>query len=115
MFVVVTATLAVPGSQKVIMNKAQLITRTRTYDSWSGAVLSADPGFADTEQLVFEVDPGQIDDLTLEIWSAGIVHGFYARGRIHLGITAENAEQWRQAAAGRELPYQISGTTVALP
>ncbi len=115
MFVVVTATLAVPGSQKVIMNKAQLITRTRTYDSWSGAVLSAGPGFADTEQLVFEVDPGQIDDLTLEIWSAGIVHGFYARGRIHLGITAANAEQWRQAAAGRELPYQISGTTVALP
>ena len=115
MFVVVTATLAVPGSQKVIMNKAQLITRTRTYDSWSGSLLSAGPGFADTEQLIFEVDPGQIDDLTLEIWSAGIVHGFYARGRIHLGITAANAEQWRQAAAGRELPYQISGTTVALP
>jgi len=114
MFVAITATLAVPGSQKVILNQSQLITQTRTYDSWSSASLSAEPGFADTEQLFFEVDPAQIDDLTLEIWPSGLVHGFYARGRIHLGITAENAEQWRQAASGRELPYEISGTTVGL-
>ena len=114
MFVAVTATLATPGSQKSTMNHSQLITQSRTYSSWSGVLLSADPGFADTEQLIFEVDPAQIDDLTLEIWSSGVVHGFYARGRIHLGITPENAEQWRQAAPGREIPYEISGTTVGL-
>ena len=66
MFVAITATLAVPGSQKVILNQSQLITQTRTYDSWSSALLSAEPGFADTEQLYFEIDPAQIDDLTLE-------------------------------------------------
>ncbi|HEU5485403.1 MAG TPA: hypothetical protein VFU98_10885 [Microlunatus sp.] len=114
MFVAVTATLGVPGSQKVILNSAQLVTQTRTYDNWSGTLLRAEPGFADTEQLYFEVDPAQIDDLTLEIWSSGVVHGFYARARIHLGITADNAEQWRQAARGREIPYQISGTTAGL-
>ena len=56
----------------------------------------------------------RVDDLTLEIWSSGLVHGFYARGRIHLGITTDNAEQWRRAASGRELPYEITGTTVGL-
>jgi hypothetical protein len=114
MFVSVTARLAVPGAQKVILNRSQLVTRTRTYDSWSGASLHAEPGFSDTEDLIFEVDPAQIDDLTLEIWSAGIVHGFYARARVHLGITPGNAEQWRHAARGREIPYQISGTTAGL-
>jgi hypothetical protein len=115
MFVSVTASLAVPGREKVTLNKSQLITQSRTYDSWSSNLLVAAPGFTDEERLVFEVDPAQIDDLSLEIWSAGVVHGFYARARIHLGITPENAEQWRQAAVGRELPYEIGGTTSGMP
>jgi hypothetical protein len=115
MFVVVTATLGVPGPQKVSLNRAQLITRDRTYDSWGSNSLAADPGFQERSQLYFEVDPAQIDDLTLEIWSAGLVYGFYARARVHLGITPDNAEQWRQASTGRELPYETIGTTTGLP
>ena len=101
MFVTVSATLAVPGSQKVSLEQAQLVTDDRTYDDWSSTALSADPGFRQEQDLVFEVDPSQIDDLTLEIWHAGVVQGFYQRARIHLGITADNAEQWRQAAGPR--------------
>lgn len=115
MFVAVTVTLAVPGPEKVTLNSSQLITQTRTYEDWGSSLLVAEPGFQDEETLVFEVDPSQIDDLSLEIWSSGVVHGFYARARIHLGITPDNAEQWRQAAKGRDLPYDISGTTTGLP
>lgn len=116
MFVLVTATLAVPGPAKVILNRAQLITATRTYDSWTYTnSLAADPGFQVQDQLVFEVDPAQLDDLTLEIWSSGLVYGFYARARIHLGITPDNAAQWRQAATGRDLPYGQREVTRGLP
>ena len=44
------------------------------------------------------------------------MHGFYQRARIHLGITADNAEQWRRAAEGREPsepdPYGSDGGAV---
>jgi hypothetical protein len=115
MFVVVHARLEVPGPQKVYLNSAHLITDDRTYNLWSSSGLTADPGFAQEQQLVFEVDPAQIDDLSLEIWASSPVHGFYQRARIHLGITADNAEQWRRAASGRELQPATSGTTEALP
>ncbi|MDN5761278.1 MAG: hypothetical protein L0H41_03020, partial [Microlunatus sp.] len=67
------------------------------------------------EQLIFEVDPAQIDDLSLEIWAMGVVYGFYQRARIHLGITPENADRWRRNAVGRALTYELSGSMTALP
>ena len=103
MFVLVRARLEVPGPRRVSLNGVHLITGDRTYNQWSSNTLRADPGFAQEEDLVFEVDPAQIDDLSLEIWAAATVQGFYQRGRVHLGITADNADQWRQAAEGREL------------
>jgi hypothetical protein len=115
MFVVVDATLAVPGPRSVYLNAAKLVTADRTYDRWSSAGLNADPGFRHQVELVFEVDPAQIDDLTLETWAAGVVHGYYQRARIHLGITADNAEQWRRAAEGQQLEPDEFGSTEALP
>ena len=114
MFVSVRATLAVPGNQRVLLNRSQLITQDRTYNAWSSTTLSADPGFLETADLVFEVDPAQIDDLTLEIWYGGIVHAYYQRARIHLGITAENADQWRQAAANNSVEPERFPTSEAL-
>lgn len=115
MFVTVEATLAVPGSLRVNLNQSQLITEDRTYENFSSTSLVADAGFRQTQDLTFEVDPAQIDDLTLEIWYGGIVHGFYQRARIHLGITAGNADQWRRAAVGRDLEPDPYGTVEALP
>ncbi|MDN5764011.1 MAG: hypothetical protein L0H41_17070, partial [Microlunatus sp.] len=63
MFVIVEVTLAVPGNRRVNLNHAQLITKRRAYDGWSGATVRAEPGFQSEEQLIFEVDPAQIDDL----------------------------------------------------
>lgn len=114
MFVLVRTTLAVPGAQRVVINRSQLVTRDRTYNSWSSATLSADPGFVETADLVFEVDPQQIDDLTLEIWYGGIVHAYYQRARIHLGITSQNADQWRQAAVHHSIEPERFPTSEAL-
>jgi len=115
MFVLVRARLEVPGPRKVYLNSAHLLTDDRTYNQWTSNSLSADPGFAQEQELVFEVDPAQIDDLSLEIWASSTVHGFYQRARVHLGTTAENAEQWRLAARGRELEPDGSDTMEALP
>ncbi|MFT4166705.1 MAG: hypothetical protein QM650_15815 [Microlunatus sp.] len=114
MFVLVKASLAVPGRQAVRLDNTQLVTRTRTYDNWSGDALAAEPGFRQREVLVFEVDPSQIDDLTLEIWHEGIVNGYHQRARIHLGITAANSEQWRRAGQGRDLEITSSPAAEAL-
>lgn len=115
MFVSVTTTLSVPGSQRTTINRGRLVTAERSYDAWSGVTLVADPGFTTTADLVFEVDPAQLDDLTLEIWPAGVVRAVDQRARIHLGITTANAAQWRAAGQGRSLQPDRYGTTEALP
>lgn len=114
MFVQVDVMLAVPGRQAVRLGNCYLVTRARTYDNWSGTALDAEPGFRQRQTLVFEVDPAQIDDLTLEIWSGSIVSTYHQRARIHLGITADNADQWRQAARGRDLDVESSPAAEAL-
>lgn len=115
MFVMVTVTLAVPGRQAVRLNNSHLVTQSRTYDNWSNTALAAEPGFRQRQALVFEVDPAQIDDLTLEIWGEGVVSGYHQRARIHLGITADNAAQWRKAAQGRDLDLELNPAAEALP
>lgn len=114
MFIQLSVTLEVPGHENVSLNRTRLVTRDRTYQGWSSDSIAADAGFRTTRDMTFEVDPQQIDDLSLEIWEGAVIHGPYQRARIHLGITAENAEQWRQAAPGRELETRISGTTEGL-
>lgn len=63
----------------------------------------AEPGFETARDLVFEVDPARIDDLTLELWDQGLVYRYYQRTQTPLGITAGKARQWAEAGAGRSL------------
>lgn len=114
MFVMIEVTLAVPGRQAVRLDNSQLVTETRTYDNWSGTALAAETGFRQREELVFEVDPAQIDDLTLEIWHGGVVTVYHQRARVHLGITADNSEEWRRAAHGRNLELAATPAAEAL-
>ena len=62
-----------------------------------GGSASAGPVSPATD-LLFEVDPAQIDDLTLEIGRRELLSGYSQRARLHLGITPDNADQWRAAA-----------------
>lgn len=115
LFVAVRVALGVPTRDRVTINGSQLVTQQRTYETWSSGGLVANPGFSESKDLVFEVDPAQIDDLTLELWSSGVVSGFSQRARVHLGITAENAAQWRAAGEGTSIEPDVNGTVTALP
>ena len=105
LFVVASVTLAAPG-QKVSLSSARLLSGTRVYDAYSSWFISADPGFQGRSDAVFEVDPTRIDNLTLELWQTGIVNGYYQRATVFLGITEDNAWQWRDAAKGRSVEIQ---------
>ena len=63
-----------------------------------GGGASAEPGFTGFTDLLFEFDPAQVDDLTLEIGRRELLSGYSQRVRVHLGITPDNADQWRAAA-----------------
>jgi hypothetical protein len=102
MFVAVTVTGAATGPKDVKLTKARLISKQVRYDSYKSlGGLTASPGFETTVDEVFEVDPAQIDDLVLEMWPNESISGYQEHVRITLGITADNAEQWRVAAKDR--------------
>lgn len=102
MFVLIRVRLANPDTlENYILNHAELLSGDRVYKPYdSPSNISAEPGYVTTNNFLFEVDPAEIDDLTLQIWNQGIVFGYHDRARIHLGITPDNADQWRDAARG---------------
>ena len=79
-----------------------------------GSSVVADPGFATTQDLVFEVDPSRIAGLTLELWDQGITYRYFDRSQTPLGITAANAGEWAQAGADRTVDVLRRGTTEAI-
>lgn len=117
MFVVVRVRWANPGSsERVSLGAARLLTKDRTYLTYgSGDRVSAEPGFESTVDLRFEVDPAQIDGLTLEMWDSGVLVAYHDRARVQLGITRSNAGDWRSASADRLLPVLPTVQSKALP
>ena len=83
------------------MTEARLLSGdVRLRELQIAAGVTAQPGFQTSVDTVFEVDPAQIDDLTIEMWAE--------RGDLRLPATRTdqarlapaNAEQWRAAARG---------------
>jgi hypothetical protein len=101
MFLVIRVTGVSAGPKPLELEAARLLSgdfRYEAYQTISG--VSAAPGFQTTVDVVFEVAPAHIDDLTLEIGSNEIFRGYQQRAHIKLGITPANAEQWRATAKG---------------
>ncbi|WP_152365142.1 hypothetical protein [Microlunatus speluncae] len=99
MFVLLRVQVANPDTlDKYILNHARLLSGKRIYETYGLTNISAEPGYVARADYLFEVDPEKIDGLTLEIWNQGIVSGYHNRAQIHLGITAGNADKWRDAA-----------------
>ena len=65
--------------------------------------------------IVFEVDPSRVEGLTLEMWRNEVISGYQQRVRIPLGITAANANQWRDAARGWGIDISLSNSTRPIP
>lgn len=104
-FVVVHLSVRAPGEQEVHIQHAELLARgdTRYQAFTTGEQVFAEPGFETSRDVAFEVDPNRMEDLTVQVWDAKIVDGYHQRLRIHLGITANNAEQWKVAAQDQRL------------
>lgn len=114
MFVAVSVTGAATGPKRLEMNAARLVSGDVRYEGYQlSSGVNSDPGFQTSLDGVFEVDPSQIDDLTLEMGSNEILHGYQQHVRIKLGVTHANAEEWRAAALGVIEPATM--TTRAIP
>jgi hypothetical protein len=98
LFVVVRVEVAATGSELIRPKDMRVLTRNRRYDDFGNTYTGqAEPGFASSTDAVFEVDPADLADLTLEVYQVESVAGYAQHARIHLGITRGNAEQWRTA------------------
>jgi hypothetical protein len=114
MFVAVSVTGAAVGPKRLELNAARLLSGDVRYEGYQlSAGVNSDPGFQTSVDGLFEVDPAQIDDLTLEMGSNEILHGYQQRVRIKLGVTRANAEEWRAVAEGVIEPATM--TTRAIP
>jgi hypothetical protein len=106
LFVVVRVEVAATGRETVRAQDTRVVTKRRRYDSFSASLTGeAAPGFATAEDAIFEVDPADLADLTLELDPGELVSGYAQHTRIHLGITRGNAERWR--AAGQHQVVEI--------
>ena len=118
LFVVVNVAVQASGRDALGAASSQLLAQGGvTYlPAFSlGASVRADPGFETARDLVYEVDPARIDDLTLELWDSGLVYRYYQRTRTPLGITARNARAWVEAGSGRSVVVVRDDVTRALP
>ena len=116
MFVVVHVDAEATGPDKLSLQSATLLAdgglSYGTYDALAG--VSAETGFAVSTDVTFEVDPARIDDLTLELYETEYISGYQQRLRIHLGVTAGNADRWRAAAKDQVLT-PVDASTRAIP
>jgi hypothetical protein len=105
-YVMVSVTFAATGSESLSLGEAQPLNGNRRYEPYrtvnSGGPLLP-PGFEESSDLIFEVDPTDLGGLVLELSQLAILTGYGERVRIHLGITPENADQWYAAAHNQAL------------
>lgn len=115
LFVIVRMVVEAPGRDEVRVQNTNLVSQRTTYESFGlGSTVVADPGFETQRDLVFEVDPQRIDDLTVEAWDSSLVSGYHQRLRVHLGITSDNAAQWVAAAQGQRVALNLDETSRGL-
>ena len=111
LFVVVRVQIAATGTRLLPTFDARVLSGDRRYQTFNFfGPGKTEPGLAASVDAVFEVDPATIDDLTLELYPVELVSGFTERVQIHLGITHDNADQWR--AAGRDQFVEPAERTV---
>ena len=115
MFVAVAVTGAATGPRELSLGSAELVSKDVHYKTYGLTSVFAAPGFKTSMDIVFEVDPARIEGLTLEMWRNEVISGYQQRVRIPLGITAANANQWRDAARGWGIDISLSNSTRPIP
>lgn len=115
MFVVVRLTVTADRTDAVKIGQTQLLADDATYEHFGiGDSVAADAGFSTSRDVAFEVAPGRLTDLTVEVYDIGVVSGYHQRLRVHLGITKANAAEWAAAAQGQRVNFDNNEYSVGL-
>jgi hypothetical protein len=102
MFVVVTFEVSNASTEELRLTDSKLLSHGITYSRFGiGGGPSVEPGFRTSSDVSYEVDPSHIDDLTVDLYQPEIIAGYAQHVRVHLGVTAATAEQWRASGRGR--------------
>ncbi len=104
LFVVVQVQVAATGTKPIPSFDARVLSGHRNYKRFGlFSPGETEPGFTASVDAVFEVDAAAIDDLTLELSPVELASGFTQHTRIHLGITPDNADEWRAAGRAQQI------------
>lgn len=97
-FVVVRVTVANSDSHAGKV-RAQLTSAERSYPPWDAAAVAPPPGFKDSQDLVFEVDPGLVGPGTRLVFSVEgenwLLRGYQKTASIDLGFATQSAADAR--------------------
>ncbi|MGV8907503.1 MAG: hypothetical protein ACOH1Y_00830 [Propionicimonas sp.] len=107
LFVVVRAAAIRPGAEQLLVQPT-LVNGARSYPAqgWGSASLGPDPGFSESADFVFEVQPADIDgDLRLEFETQAFLSYYSDVVSVPLGLTPGDA-----AAAVHQSAAVTSGT-----
>lgn len=114
MFVVVPVRVAATRAVSIRVDSFELTSGDRTYEPYGLEILTAAPGFAETTDVVFEVDPSRIEGLTLTMRRNESVSGYHQEVRVPLGFTSDNVDKWRARAHGSALAPDTDGVSTVI-
>lgn len=116
-FVVVRVGVQATGREKVTVADTELHVGGRTYAPVEtlGVAITADPGFESSDDVAFEVDPGDLSGMTLQVWNSGFITRYEQRVQTSLGVTPANAERWARAGRQGRVSVGSQAETRALP
>jgi hypothetical protein len=101
MFVVVTFQVSNTGNEDLRLTESKLLSHDITYSRFGiGGGPTVEPGFRTLSDVAYEVDPSQIDDLTVDLYQPELIGGYAQHVRVGLGVTAATAELLRASGQG---------------
>jgi hypothetical protein len=101
MFVVVTFQVSNTSNEDLRLTESKLLSHDITYSRFGiGDGPTVEPGFRILSDVAYEVDPSQIDDLTVDLYQPELIGGYAQHVRVSLGVTAATAEHLRASGGG---------------
>lgn len=116
LFLVLDVEARAPGVEGGI-NRYLLHSGTdREYEPYetSAGSLKPEAGFAEYGTVYFEVDPNDLEDMVLEVWTGAIFTAYEEHLYIDLKIDAAKAAEL-QGTIGQDVGYSFTTETVAIP
>lgn len=104
LFVAVRLTVEATGRERVRVGNATLVSSTASFDALDLVdTMRVEPGFEASKQLIFEVDPQQLAELSFQGSNRGVVNGYYQQLDIDLGFSAATVSEQVSEGQGRTI------------